>query len=185
MTSRSGERRGGREVAPQQEALRKERLSHIQQLRSTGKYSDRVIMSLKQMDESQINLEMIRALVLHIMKTSDATSTGQEGAILIFVAGLSDIRDVIECLQSCVQLRGKKAPKILPLHSSLSSHEQNVVFQVPPLGVQKIIVSTNIAETSVTIEDVVYVIDTCRVKETRYDEVTYPYSEKILVFTMS
>ena len=45
------------------------------------------------------------------------------------------------------------------------------VFNVPPRGVRKIVLSTNIAETSVTIEDVVYVIDTCRVKENRYDEV--------------
>ena len=59
---------------------------------------------------------------------------------------------------------------ILPLHSSLSSAEQSRVFRVPPKGIHKIVVSTNIAETSVTIEDVVFVIDTCRVKENRYDE---------------
>jgi hypothetical protein len=61
--------------------------------------------------------------------------------------------------------------RIFPLHSSLSSSEQNAVFQPMPPGVRKIVVATNIAETSVTIEDVVYVIDTCRVKENSYDEV--------------
>jgi HrpA-like RNA helicase len=49
--------------------------------------------------------------------------------------------------------------------------EQNRVFKVYAKGVTKIVVSTNIAETAVTIEDVVYVIDSCRVKENRYDEV--------------
>ena len=62
--------------------------------------------------------------------------------------------------------------RIFPLHSSLSSHEQNAVFQKMAPGCRKIVVSTNIAETSVTIEDVVYVIDTCRVKENSYDEVS-------------
>ena len=48
--------------------------------------------------------------------------------------------------------------------------ERQEIFKVPPPGVQKIVVGTNIAETSITIEDVVYVIDAGRVKENQYDD---------------
>ena len=81
---------------------------------------------------------------------------------------------MVESLKACPQLTSRTANvKIFPLHSSLSSQEQNQVFQPVPAGWRKIVVSTNIAETSVTIEDVVYVIDTCRVKENSYDEVCF------------
>ncbi|KAI0308201.1 P-loop containing nucleoside triphosphate hydrolase protein [Multifurca ochricompacta] len=55
------------------------------------------------------------------------------------------------------------------LHSSIPVAEQQMIFDPPPPGVRRIILSTNIAETSVTIPDVVHVVDTAKVKEQRYD----------------
>jgi len=59
--------------------------------------------------------------------------------------------------------------EIYLLHSSITTFDQQAAFKIPPPGVRKIILSTNIAETSVTIPDVVYVIDSARVKEMTYD----------------
>ncbi|OUM67572.1 hypothetical protein PIROE2DRAFT_34796, partial [Piromyces sp. E2] len=62
---------------------------------------------------------------------------------------------------------------IIALHSSLeqsNSDGAKTLFNPSPKGIRKIVLSTNIAETGVTIPDVVYVIDSGKVKETRYDD---------------
>ena len=48
---------------------------------------------------------------------------------------------------------------VLPLHSIVPSDKQEIIFQEPPEGTRKVILATNIAETSITINDVVYVVD--------------------------
>lgn len=57
--------------------------------------------------------------------------------------------------------------RIIALHSVLTSQDQNQAFDIPPQGCRKIVIATNIAETGITIPDVVFVIDTGKVKENR------------------
>ena len=58
---------------------------------------------------------------------------------------------------------------VLPLHGGLAAEDQARVFARPPSGTRKVVVSTNVAETSLTIDDVGVVIDSGRMKENRYD----------------
>ena len=68
-------------------------------------------------------------------------------------------------------LRDASRYRLLPLHSQLPTAEQRAVFDVPPGGCTKVVVSTNIAETSVTINDISVVIDAGTHKEMQYDPV--------------
>ncbi|XP_050302148.1 probable ATP-dependent RNA helicase DHX34 isoform X3 [Anthonomus grandis grandis] len=81
----------------------------------------------------------------------------QKGDVLIFLNGLSEISTLTEAVTEYSRL--KKNWIVLPLHSSLSLEEQNKVFDYPPDGIRKCIISTNIAETSVTIDGIRFVLD--------------------------
>ncbi|XP_044261323.1 probable ATP-dependent RNA helicase kurz [Tribolium madens] len=61
---------------------------------------------------------------------------------------------------------------VLPLYSMLPTHKQNEVFQAPPPGCRLCVISTNVAETSLTIPNVKYVVDSGRTKVKLYDKVT-------------
>lgn len=106
-----------------------------------------------------INYDLIASTVRYI----DAMLGDQPGGVLIFLPGTMEID---RCLNAV-----KRIPNAhpLPLHASLLPNEQRRVFLSPPKGMRKVIAATNVAETSITIEDIVAVIDTGRVKETSYD----------------
>lgn len=81
------------------------------------------------------------------------------------VAGIGEIRRLCESL-GCQPFCQNGQAWIVPLHSSISPQEQRRAFKVPPAGsgIRKIVVATNIAETSLTIPDVTIVVDSGKLK---------------------
>ncbi|XP_073961229.1 ATP-dependent RNA helicase DHX30-like [Choristoneura fumiferana] len=92
-----------------------------------------------------------------------------EGAILVFLPGWAEIKQVKLLLD---QSYADSTHMILPVHSRLSTTEQARMFSRPLPGVRKIVLATNIAETSITIPDVVFVVDSGAHKENRLVEGT-------------
>ncbi|PIK34094.1 putative ATP-dependent RNA helicase DHX34 [Apostichopus japonicus] len=91
----------------------------------------------------------------------------QRGDLLVFMSGMKEISTLVEAAN--VYASQTERWIVLPLHSSLSIAEQDKVFDIAPEGVRKCIVSTNIAETSVTIDGVRFIIDSGKVKEMSYN----------------
>lgn len=102
-----------------------------------------------------------------------------EGDVLIFMTGQDDIEKLIKKLEERVQGLEEGSCMdaiILPLHGSLPPELQVRVFSPPPQNCRRFIVATNIAETSLTVDGVVYVIDSGYVKQRQYNPSTGMYS---------
>ncbi|KAF9241384.1 hypothetical protein BU15DRAFT_44905 [Melanogaster broomeanus] len=109
---------------------------------------------------------LVAAAVSHVLQKSDS------GHVLVFLPGWEEISSVERFLmggQLPIQFSDQSKYSLHVLHSTIPLAEQQVIFDPPPAGVRRVILATNIAETSVTIPDVVYVIDTAKIKELRYD----------------
>ena len=87
--------------------------------------------------------------------------------VLIFVPGLAEIQELQNYLSR--YFLNKTTLEFLILHSQISDDEQDMVF-ADYQGKRKIILATNIAESSITISNIDFVIDFCLVKQTRFDE---------------
>uniref|UniRef100_A0A8D3CD66 RNA helicase n=1 Tax=Scophthalmus maximus TaxID=52904 RepID=A0A8D3CD66_SCOMX len=126
-------------------------------------YSDDTISAVEMLDSNdKIDLELILALIRHIVLQEE------EGAILVFLPGWDNISGLNDLLTAQQMFRSDRFV-IIPLHSLMPTVNQTQVFKRPPPGVRKIVIATNIAETSITIDDVVYVIDGGKIKETNFD----------------
>jgi len=105
-------------------------------------------------------------------ETSTETGNPEEfaaGAVLIFLTGWDDIVKVRDLCASDDVLGDASRFLILPLHGQMPSAHQREIFDRPRRGARKVILATNIAETSITIDDVVYVVDCGKSKEKSYD----------------
>eukprot|EP00057_Strongylocentrotus_purpuratus_P033652 XP_792246.3 PREDICTED: ATP-dependent RNA helicase DHX36 [Strongylocentrotus purpuratus] len=139
---------------------RKKFNEYLEAMRET--YSEQVVDTLSSMDHNVLDLDLTAELLRYISLQKP------EGAILVFLQGWDQISKLHDKLTSQT-LFSEERFIIIPLHSMMPTINQRHVFEHPPPGVRKIIIATNIAETSITIDDVVYVVNLGRVKETNFD----------------
>ncbi|CAF0903640.1 unnamed protein product [Brachionus calyciflorus] len=121
-------------------------------------YSERTRNSMKQLSEKNLSFELIENLLKYISQLN------QPGSVLIFLPGWNLISSLLKFFQQH-PFFGSNQFILLPLHSQIPKEDQYKVFDDAPPGKTKIILSTNIAESSITINDIVYVIDSCKVKQ--------------------
>ncbi|KAM4614595.1 3'-5' RNA helicase YTHDC2 isoform 2-T2 [Polymixia lowei] len=120
-------------------------------------------------DDERVDLDLIMHLLHNICSTSD------DGAVLIFLPGYDEIVALRDRLLYD-EKRFTDSPqryRVFTLHSNMQTLDQKKVMKNTPPGVRKIILSTNIAETSITIDDVVFVIDSGKVKEKSFDALNH------------
>jgi ATP-dependent RNA helicase DHX29 len=129
-------------------------------------YSARTRKTLELYDEYRIDSSLIVKLLERI--AYDGNYEPFSKAVLVFLPGIAEIRQLNDMLGG--HPRFLKGWHIYPLHSAFSSDDQQAAFDIPPPGIRKIVLATNIAETGITIPDVTCVIDTGKHKEMRFDE---------------
>lgn len=96
------------------------------------------------------------------------------GDILVFLTGQEEIETCQEILQERVKRLGSKLKEllILPVYSNLPSEMQAKIFEPTPPGARKVVLATNIAETSLTIDNIIYVIDPGFCKQNNFNSRT-------------
>jgi HrpA-like RNA helicase len=116
-----------------------------------------------------IDNSFIARLISHLVKEAVSAEPARKivhGAILVFLPGRGEIESMARTLQDEDE---DELLNIHILHSGISQSLQRLVFQPPPPRKTKLILATNVAETSITIPNVSIVIDTGHVKEARYN----------------
>uniref|UniRef100_V5GQ99 Oxysterol-binding protein n=1 Tax=Kalmanozyma brasiliensis (strain GHG001) TaxID=1365824 RepID=V5GQ99_KALBG len=124
-----------------------------------------------QVDDLEIPYPLVALIIAYVLSISN------DGHVLVFLPGWDEIKAVNLLLTDTqnhpllrTDFNDRDQHEIHILHSSVPVQDQQAVFEpVRHKGIRRIILATNIAETSITIPDVVYVVDTGRVKEKRFD----------------
>ncbi|XP_042502946.1 probable pre-mRNA-splicing factor ATP-dependent RNA helicase DEAH4 isoform X1 [Macadamia integrifolia] len=140
-----------------------------------GKLFPVEILYSKECPTSYIEASLKKALDIHVQEP--------EGDVLIFMTGQDDIEKLVKNLEERVQSLEEGScidAVILPLHGSLPPEMQVRVFSPAPPNCRRFIVATNIAETSLTVDGVVYVIDSGYVKQRQYNPSSGMYSLDIV-----
>ncbi|GAA5869564.1 hypothetical protein JCM1840_004460 [Sporobolomyces johnsonii] len=124
-----------------------------------------------EIDDLDMPYPLLALIIAYVLSKSS------EGHVLVFLPGWDEIQAVRNILQDRsrfplfdVNVNDPNRYELHVLHSTIPLAEQQAVFEPPTNpNIRRIVLSTNIAETSVTIPDVVYVVDSAKCKEKRYD----------------
>ena len=127
-------------------------------------------LSLWRVNEEAINYDLVEDVLTLLLVKKDysllappeGADTSSNGSILVFLPGLGEIKALAERLGGNRHFR---SCDVIPMHSTLSSKDQRRAFTPASPGMTKIILGTNICETSITLPDVVCVIDCGRVRQ--------------------
>lgn len=111
------------------------------------------ILYTKEPEPDYLDAAMITVMQIHLSEPA--------GDILVFLTGQEEIDVCCETLYTRMEALGDLAPEliILPVYSALPSEIQSRIFEPAPVGSRKCVVATNIAEASLTIDGIYYVVD--------------------------
>ncbi|KAI0756399.1 P-loop containing nucleoside triphosphate hydrolase protein [Daedaleopsis nitida] len=121
------------------------------------------VLYTKEPETDYLDASLITVMQIHLSEPP--------GDILLFLTGQEEIDTACEILYERMKALGPKVPEliILPIYSALPSEVQSRVFEPTPPGARKVVIATNVAETSLTIPGIYYVIDPGFSKQNSYD----------------
>lgn len=121
------------------------------------------IMYSREPESDYLDAALVTAMQIHL--------TEPPGDMLLFLTGKEEIDTSCEILHERMKALGPSVPElmILPIYGALPSEVASRIFEPAPPGSRKIVIATNIAETSITIDGIFYVIDPGFVKQMAYD----------------
>ena len=128
-----------------------------------GRTYDVEILYTKAPEADYLDAAVVSVLQTHVSQPP--------GDILVFLTGQEEIEAAVENLLERTKALGARIKELLicPIYASLPSEQQAKIFEPTPEGARKVVIGTNIAETSLTIEGICYVIDTGFCKQKTYN----------------
>ena len=121
------------------------------------------VLYSKEPESDYLDAALVTVMEIHLAEPA--------GDILVFLTGQEEIDTACEVLFERMKALGPNVPEllILPVYSALPSEMQSRIFEPAPPGSRKVVLATNIAETSITIDGIYYVVDPGFVKQNAYD----------------
>ena len=121
------------------------------------------ILYTREPESDYLDASLITVMQIHL--------TQPAGDVLVFLTGQEEIDTACEILYERMKALGQGVPElvILPVYGALPSDMQSRIFEPAPAGSRKVVIATNIAETSLTIDGIFYVIDPGFVKQKIYN----------------